>query len=185
LRPATLSLLHLPLALGARLWRRFKQLQQQCVALLGVISLAHVRQDTMADIPPSVPASTLEKYPDHAQAIGMASVEIANLEIMLGELLGALLHIDRDYGALVYLTPKAAIARLDIIENVASVALVEGTDGRKEFDDIVYRAKSVIGRRHGYIHDAWGTHPEKPNLVVRRAVPFKEKHPSRSSRSTS
>jgi hypothetical protein len=45
--------------------------------------------------------SALEQHPEHVQAIGMVSIEVANLEINLGELLAALLHIDAYFGRLV------------------------------------------------------------------------------------
>ena len=39
--------------------------------------------------------SVLERFPDHAKAIGMTSIEIANLDIFLGYLFGAILRIGK------------------------------------------------------------------------------------------
>src|SRR5258708_30723570 len=106
----------------------------------------------------SAPKSSLEQYPEHIIAIGMITIEIGNLEVELGGLLGALLHIQQEIGEIVYLTPRAAIARVAVIENVVNATLTEGTDVYKAIAHIVERAKTVIGKRHGLVHELWGVH---------------------------
>jgi hypothetical protein len=128
----------------------------------------------------SPPKSTLHRWPDHVQAIGMISVEIANLEIMLGELLASLLHIDRHYGHVVYLTPQAALGRLAILRNVIQDTLEKETSGRQKLDDIVSRANGVILRRHELIHNSWGVAPDNPRRVLRRSLPNRENQPAKA-----
>ncbi len=118
--------------------------------------------------------STIERYPEHAQAIGMISIEIGNLEIRLGELLGALLHIGRNFGRTLYLTPNANLARLGMIENVLAMSLVPDTRGYKMIARIIGDAKAVIGKRHEYVHNVWGLNVAAPTRVERRAVPFRD-----------
>jgi hypothetical protein len=96
--------------------------------------------------------STLEGSPEHVQAIGMIAIEISNLEISLGDLLGALLHVNPSIGRIVYLTPQAVAARLKIIENVSDASFPKGNEGRKSIDRILRRAKHVTGRRNELIH---------------------------------
>ena len=123
--------------------------------------------------------STLDRHPRHVNAIGMLSVEVANLEFMLGELLGALLHIDRDFGAIIYLTPQSYAARISILENIVPYSLELDSDIGKHLQSIIERAKSYIGKRHQIIHKSWGTDADNPKLVVRRSMPYLEKRPFR------
>jgi hypothetical protein len=110
----------------------------------------------------------------------MISVEMANLEIALGDLLAALLHIDRHFGRVVYLTPQSAIGRLHIVENVVEDHLVKDTDGYKHLKSAVKTAKRRIGKRHEYIHNAWGVSPDAPTQIVRQSLPQRELHPPRT-----
>lgn len=125
------------------------------------------------------PRSVLDKYPEHVQAIGMISVEIANLEILLGELLAALLHVDPHFGRLVYLTPQSFAGRLSILKNVTSDTLVENTSGRKHIDRLIEKAERLIVKRHRMIHDSWGTDATNPKKIVRRSLPYKESNPAK------
>ena len=79
----------------------------------------------------ALPQSTLERFPDHVKAIGMISIEIGNLEMVLGDLLAALLMIPSFLGQAVYMTPRAAIARVDVLDNVIAITLIKGSQGRK------------------------------------------------------
>lgn len=123
----------------------------------------------------SAPKSTLERHPEHVQAIGMISIEMANLEIMLGELLAALLHVAPAFGRIIYLTPHAALGRLAILENVTAAHLVEKTEGRTYIDKIIKRTRAVIGKRHKYIHDSWGVSLDDPTKIVKQSLPFDHK----------
>jgi hypothetical protein len=126
------------------------------------------------------PRSTLDRFPEHVQAIGMVSIETANLDFMLGELLGALLHIDASFGALVYLTPQSYSGRLQILENVAAYSLQPQTDVSKQIETIITKARAYIGKRHELIHESWGTAADDPTKVVRRRLPYIDKHPARA-----
>ena len=59
-------------------------------------------EDTMTKgkEPPKTPRlrSILERHPKYAQAIGIISAEVAVLDVVLGELLAALLHIGPGFG---------------------------------------------------------------------------------------
>lgn len=122
--------------------------------------------------------STLERSPKHVQAIGMIAIEITNLEISLGELLGALLHVNSHVGRIVYLTPQAVAARLSIIENVAIESLVDGSRGLDTISSIVKRARAVMGRRNELIHIAWGVQGEDMSEVI--TIPPLEFHKTSS-----
>ncbi len=95
--------------------------------------------------------STLERHPKHVHAIGMIAIEMGNLDPMLGELLGALLHVDRDMGRIIYQTPRAAMGRIDLLGNVAERAIKD-----PRVTGVIKRAKSVTQKRHEMIHDIWG-----------------------------
>jgi hypothetical protein len=109
--------------------------------------------------------STLEDHPEYVRAIGMISIENANLEHSLASLFSEMLFISVGVGHAIYLTPKSATARIQIFENAAKVALAPrgGDEHRKKLklalrriSGITERARKLIGKRHGIIHDAWG-----------------------------
>jgi len=84
-----------------------------------------VPRATLAQVMPKPPArskrnyrSPMERYPKYVHALGMISIENSSLESCLGELLGIILGIHPHIGHTLYFTPRAAIARLDLIENV-------------------------------------------------------------------
>jgi hypothetical protein len=103
--------------------------------------------------------SAMEDYPEHVKAIGMLSIELSNLEIFLGEMLGGLLKIPRHVGHILYLTPRASIARLDMLGNVAKAVLVEKSDGLKKIEKLIERCQTTMGKRHKMIHGAWVISP--------------------------
>jgi hypothetical protein len=135
--------------------------------------------------------SSLEDYPDHVKAIGMISIENANLEFAMAGLFGRTCFIPLRIALAIYLTPKSAIARLEIFQNAAKVALRPrgDEDHRKKLrvslrkvNRIAERAKTVIGKRHGIIHDAWGVDRESKEVlrapparpILDQKVPLKE-----------
>lgn len=99
--------------------------------------------------------SVLERYPKHVHAIGMISIEIANLDILLGEMLGGLLRISRVYSRIVYLTPRSNFGRLELIENAAEAMLQPDSIGLKHVKSLIGRARAIAGKRHDLIHHAW------------------------------
>lgn len=62
--------------------------------------------------------SMLERHPKHVKAIGMITIDLSNLDIMLAQLLGALLNIPAEVADAIYFSPQAAGPRLSIIDNV-------------------------------------------------------------------
>jgi hypothetical protein len=104
----------------------------------------------------------------------MISVELANLEMYLGSLLGALLHIAPSTGRIIYLSPRAAIGRLAVLENVLEVTLREGKR-RTRIENLVGAAKAAIGKRNELIHGAWGITADPPIGEVHwHGLPFKD-----------
>lgn len=97
--------------------------------------------------------SPLEYHPEHVRAIGMISIELANMDYMLGGLVACLLHIDEDIGRTLYLTPRVAIGRLEIFENTISASVRPNTDRDKQLRDLLAKARSIVQKRHGMIHD--------------------------------
>ncbi len=51
-----------------------------------------------------LPHSTLENHPDHVKAIGMITIEMSNLDMSLGEMLGGLLTVPPTVGRTIYQT---------------------------------------------------------------------------------
>lgn len=122
--------------------------------------------------------SILAHHPDHAAAIGLISIEMGRLEIALGELLAALLHIDKDFGHVIYHTPQANIARIQIVENVLRYSLPnEKSENRQRVESYLTRARAYVGKRHEYIHNVWGVDDATRTKVTRQSVPFKSDKP--------
>jgi len=105
----------------------------------------------------------------------MVSVEFANLEMFLGQMLSALLDIPDHLGEIIYLTPKATMGRLEILENVIHDTLVADTEGLRLAENIIKRAKSAIQKRHTMIHVAWVVTETTPEEVHHIQLPIKEK----------
>jgi hypothetical protein len=99
--------------------------------------------------------SPLEKYPKYVKAIGMISIENASMESLLGELLGALLGIHLHIGHVLFFTPKAAIARLELLSNVVDLSLWDDKPLATRVTGVLKRAKAAIGKRHEIIHTLW------------------------------
>ncbi len=85
----------------------------------------------------------------------MVSIENSSLEVLLAELLAALLGIHGEFGILIYFTPKAAIARIDMIDNVIEPSLGDHPELAAKIRSVVKRAKAVIGKRHDAMHALW------------------------------
>jgi hypothetical protein len=116
--------------------------------------------------------SPLRYYPDYVLQIGLITIEITNLEVMLGDLLGALLDFDDDASHGIYFTPRAAIARMDVLVNVAeSPRFDEHPNLRTSVVKIAHRAKALMGQRHDIIH-AHGVASDDGKMVGRLRPPF-------------
>jgi len=113
--------------------------------------------------------SSLEDHPEYVHAIGMISIENANLESGLSDLFSSIIGVSPRVGYAIYLTPKSAIARIEIFENATNAAFAPKKRGggddehkaklkraRDRALKIAKRARTVIGKRHGIIHDSWG-----------------------------
>jgi hypothetical protein len=147
----------------------------------------------MANSPKRPPfQSSLEKYPEHVRAIGMISIESANLDIMFSDLLAAVLDIPEQISHAIFLTPRSATVRVEIFENVAKYAFPiydtskmdeepkklseevnrRQRNDRKRVEALLSRARAIANKRHQVIHEAWGLNVETLE-VSRRPLPIK------------
>lgn len=102
--------------------------------------------------------SMLERHPDHVKAIGMITVEMANLEIMLAQLFGALLNLRPDVADAIYFSPQATGPRIAIVENAVTEMLHDVPDPQvlKDIRRLLKQARDIQGRRNDHVHNAWG-----------------------------
>jgi hypothetical protein len=112
--------------------------------------------------------SVLERFPDHVKAIGMVSVEVANLDIHLGYLFAEILRIPGNVGEEIFLTPKSAFGRLDLLNTAVEQMMEDKSVWKKHLKNIHKRAASIINHRHSMIHDSWGINVH--GSVVRRSI---------------
>jgi len=98
----------------------------------------------------------LVHFPKHVHAIGMMVVEMTGMEVMLGDLFGALLDLNHHEGHQIYFTPKAAIPRVDVLTNVVSCNSFDKFPTiRNGTEALAKRAKALMGKRHAVIHAHW------------------------------
>jgi hypothetical protein len=116
--------------------------------------------------------TSLEDRPEYVNAIGLVTIEVTNLELALGQVLGALLGVGPDISNSIYFTPRAEIPRLEILGNVAALTLNSKSAEFRSVASIVSRAKAAIGKRHRVIHDAWVL-SEDQSHVRRMSLPMK------------
>ena len=126
--------------------------------------------------------SLLEQTPEYVSAIGMISIENANMEASIADLFSAIIGLRVPVGRAIYLTPKSAIARIEIFEAAVKShlkfrAFNGNVDHQKKMANalakslhIASRARSAVGKRHGIIHDQWGL-DEKTREVIRKSLP--------------
>jgi outer membrane translocation and assembly module TamA len=131
--------------------------------------------------------SRLEDHPEFVQAIGMISIENSNLEDALAVLFSRVLQIGTNVGRAIYLTPKSAMARLEILQNASKEVFrpktrPESAEGRRYRDEalkkvlaLARRAEAVIGKRHAIMHDSWGFDLESGSVVRFNTVAVSEK----------
>lgn len=132
------------------------------------------RKREFAVIHPSEPyQSPLEAHPEHVAAIGMIAIEMGNLDFMLGGLLGALLHIDMEIARTIYLTPRVALGRIEILENAIKTSVQPNTDMFREVDGIRKRARKLIDKRHTMVHEHWG-------VDIATGIPSRQRIPHRT-----
>ena len=81
-------------------------------------------------------------------------MEIANLELFLGQMLGGVLMMGGNSGQIIYLSSRSAFGRIAILENAVELALVPGPH-RKVIEKLVSRAKAILQKRHDLIHGMW------------------------------
>ena len=99
--------------------------------------------------------TALVQRPKHAQAIGILTIEISRLERSISELLGTILGMHFLLAEAIYFTPNSNIARMDIISNVAPLALNQHPKKVKRINRFNERAKAAMGKRHQIIHYFW------------------------------
>jgi hypothetical protein len=110
----------------------------------------------------------MEEFPDHLKAIGTLAVEIVNLEVMLADLLAAMLRIPRRVGHEIYFSPRANSVRVQILQNTAAELLASAPETRSQVISLAKRSLGAINERSEVLHSSWGT----PNRlwVTRRSA---------------
>lgn len=111
-------------------------------------------------------SSLMEKHPKHAHAIGMLSIEIAEMEFHLARLLGRLISSTPEVAEAIYFTYKAAMPRIDLLENVAPVVLANNPVKRKAICKATTKARALMGQRHNLIHNRFEV--DGPSVVTIR-----------------
>lgn len=112
--------------------------------------------------------SSMERFPDHVKAIGMISVEVANMDIFLGYLFAAILQIVGSVGREIFLTPKSATARLDLLETAINEVISDKSERKKLLLSIHRRAWNIVEKRQKMMHDSWGINVE--GIAVRQPI---------------
>lgn len=128
-------------------------------------------------------ASPLADKPGHVNAIGMISIENANLELVLAALMSAALMMPRRVAHAIFFTPRAATVRIEILIAAAraelspnpkaepdSILEAQKRDAFQKVDKLAKRSLAVIQRRHDVMHDAWAVDDEKDEPVVRSKI---------------
>ena len=121
--------------------------------------------------------SPLVKHPEHVMAIGMISVELANLDGHFSTLLAMLLNVEPKIGQQLYFAPRAATVRIEMVSQVADGLSRRNPAAAKKVKSLTKRARNIVDKRHKYIHDAWGVTSD--GKVVRASLPTwraKKKH---------
>lgn len=111
-------------------------------------------------------ASPLEEHQEYVQAVGMLTIEIACLERMLANLLGAVLNVDMAIAEAIYLTPKSNMVRIEILANVAGAKLRFRPAVLATVNSIIKRSRGVIEKRHNIVHSEYRVHPETGEIMI-------------------
>jgi hypothetical protein len=101
----------------------------------------------------------------------MISIENASLESILGELLGALLGIHPQVGHTLYFTPRAAMPRLEMLENVMDQALSREPEVLAKVAAVLKRSRAIMQKRHEVMHSLWAISDEPGEPVARIMFP--------------
>lgn len=112
--------------------------------------------------------SVMEQHPEFVHLIGMITIELANVESSLADLLAAVLEVAADVGHAIYFTPKAVIPRVEVLMNVQKALHPddhldpdEMRDIRRKLKNVCERAVAVMGKRNSLLHAMWGTDGQK------------------------
>ena len=120
--------------------------------------------------------SPLEQRPEYTSAIGLISIEVGVLEMMLGEMLGAILGISADVSQIIYMTPQSYTGRLEILQNVIDAVMKPDSPGTKKLLGFIKRTRARIQYRNDAVHCVWGVLKSDQKIVTRRPVPFIDKN---------
>lgn len=122
--------------------------------------------------------TVLEQDPAHLTAIGTLAVEIVNVEVLLAELLAAILGLSLDVADAIFFAPQATGPRISILAAAVATAL-NGSPHLKEATDCADKARQYANKRNDTLHQAWGYHDDVER-VARRPLPFTVHKPPRS-----
>jgi hypothetical protein len=130
----------------------------------------------MTDVPRQPRQSPLEKHPEYVTALGMIAIELANLEFVYSDMLGAILRIGRDTAKALYFTPKSSQARMETLESVIANVL-EGSPLLAPCESFIKRGLRILNKRNAMLHDVWGVSKEDKTEVVRMTFPSGKRTP--------
>lgn len=101
--------------------------------------------------------TVLERFPKHAKAIGIATVEMANLDIFISYLFSVVLKVPIAVGSSIFLIPISSTARLQMLETAIDGMLEDNSVGKKTLLALHKRARKITTDRDAMIHNSWGT----------------------------
>jgi hypothetical protein len=132
-------------------------------------------KSTAIGVGASLWTSHMVKYPKLVEAIGMMTIEIAEMEYHLARLLGRLLQSTPQVAEAVYFTPNTSIPRIHFLSNLAPLVLEKNKAKRDAVMKVAGKAVELMGKRHNLVHnrfDAAGV--EVATIRYSKGVPERE-----------
>ncbi len=120
--------------------------------------------------------SPLEHFPEYTKALGLIAVELANLEVVLSNLLGAILAANQKVSGAIYFTPKSSQARMETLQNLVEEVL-PGTPFLEQAKSLLKRSLRLVNKRNDMLHGTWGIFRKDPTQVFVLSLPSGKKTP--------
>ena len=122
--------------------------------------------------------TALERHPEYLRAIGTVAVEMTNMEVMLADLLSAILGLPDDTAHAIYFAAQATGPRLTLLANASQEALKQFPNYAAKVADYMRHARKYSNQRNDIMHDSWGLSEEKMQ-VSRRKTPLHKSPPAK------
>jgi hypothetical protein len=120
--------------------------------------------------------SPLEHFPEYTKALGLIAVELANLEVVLSNLLGAILNASQNVSSALYFTPKSSQARMETLQNLVEEVL-PNTPFLSQAKSLLRRSLRLVNKRNDMLHGTWGISRQDPVQVFVLSLPSGKKDP--------